>query len=228
MYHLHTRFTVASRPPWTLGARSLATALIFLLVTAPHVCAQNAAQDTSNAPADIEQRRQAALQWLDDYLKDAVLMSPEDITKIHDAVARMSPSQLERWLKDTEQLREFVEDPSWQETKRWLREYLRIQAVYSDKEIQQLRDDIYRADADEMLAIMKRIQAKHDSLVWMHQASQQTRAAEVKNRTAHIAQQAAAASKARSASKANVPLFGSGFAKGKKPSKGKKKKSKKK
>jgi len=67
---------------------------------------------------------------------------------------------------------------------------------------------------------MKRIQAKHESMTWMHQASQQTRAVEVTNRNANVAQQAAAASRSRSSSTANVPLFGSGVAKTQKPSKG--------
>ena len=49
-------------------------------------------------------------------------------------------------------------------------EFLRVQAIYSDAEIEQLRDEVYAADADQMLAILKRIQAKHEALVWMHGA----------------------------------------------------------
>ncbi len=197
----------------------LATPLL-LLFHASVAFAQDPSKDLSDPSLTSAERKEATRLWLDKYLTDSELMRTEDITKIREAVERMSPSQLERWLQSTEQLREYVESPQWQETKRWLKGFLRVQAIYSDAEIQQLRNDILNADADQMLAIMKRIQAKHESLVWMHQASEQTRAADVKQRNTNVAQQAAAASRSRSSSTANVPLFGSGAAKGQKPSKG--------
>ncbi len=182
--------------------------------------AQISSKDLTDPSLTSDERKEATLLWLDKYLTDSELMRKEDMAKIREAVAKMSPSQLENWLQQTAQLGEYVESPQWQETKQWLKGFLRVQAIYSDKEIAQLRKDILYADADQMLAIMKRIQAKHDSLVWMHQASEQTRATEVKQRNASVAQQAAAASKSRSSSTASVPLFGAGAAKGQKPSKG--------
>ena len=68
-----------------------------------------------------------------------------------------------------------MESEKWQDTKVWLREFLRVQKMYSDAEIAQLRTDLINADATQMLAILKRIQAKHDSMVWMHQASDKSR-----------------------------------------------------
>ena len=109
----------------------------------------------------------------------------------------MSPSQLRQWLEQTNQLRDYVEGEKWQQTKRWLRESLRVQVIYSEQELQRLRDEIVRADADQMLAILKRIQARHDVLVWMHQAADRNRQVEVQERDAHLAQQAALAQAAR-------------------------------
>ena len=75
--------------------------------------------------------------------------------KIRAGVAQMSPSQLEQWLAQTKDLRAYVESEKWQDTKTWLRGYLRVQAVYSDAEIQRLRNDLINADAAQMLALLK-------------------------------------------------------------------------
>jgi hypothetical protein len=161
------------------------------------------------------ERRETTLLWLDSFLTESNLLRQEDISKIREAVSQMSPSQLREWLEQTKQLREYVESEQWQETKQWLREFLRVQAVYSDEELQKLRDEIVQADADQMLAILKRIQAKHDALVWMHQAAQRNRQVEVAERDAHVAQQSAAADAARaSAAAVGGPLYGGGAAGG--------------
>ena len=83
----------------------------------------------------------------------------------------MSPSQLERWSVQTRQLREYVESPQWQTTKKWLHSFLKVQAIYSDKELQEFRQKLFDADADQLLVMLQQIQAKHESMVWMQQAS---------------------------------------------------------
>jgi hypothetical protein len=123
----------------------------------------------------------------------------------------MSPSQLERWLAQTRDLRAYVESEQWQRTKEWLREFLRVQNIYSEAEIQQLRNEIVRADAEQMLAILKRIQSKHDSMLWMQQAAESSRQIALANREMDVAQQQAARAAAQSQTR-TAPLFGTGLA----------------
>jgi alanyl-tRNA synthetase len=160
--------------------------------------------DLSERNMSDADRRDATLLWLDSFLTDSDLLRSEDIAKIREAVRQMSPTQLQQWLEQTRQLREYVEGERWQETRRWLREFMRVQAIYSDQELQALRNEIVQADAQQMLAILKRIQARHDTLVWMHQASDRKRQVEVQERDARMAQQAtlAEAARARSATAA--------------------------
>jgi len=118
----------------------------------------------------------------------------------------MSPSQLEAWLAATTELRAYIESRAWQDTKRWLREFLRVQNIYSEAEIEQFRTDIRNADAQQMLVFLKKIQEKHDSLTWLRQASETDRAAGLAGRAA----QAPATGRSSSASSgASRPLFGS-------------------
>ncbi len=158
---------------------------------------QIGSRDITESGLTIQEQREATLLWLDTFLTESQLLRQDDVQKIRAAVANMSASQLEQWLAQTAQLREYVEGEQWQNTKQWLREFLRVQAIYSDAELQQVRDELVRADADQMLAILKRIQAKHDSLTWMHEAAVRNRRIEVAERDAYAAQQAAAAQAAR-------------------------------
>ena len=154
-------------------------------------------------------RQRETLDWLDKYMTDSELMTPGAIGKIRSAVERMTPSQLERWLLQTKQLREFVESPPWQDTKKWLRGYLKVQAVYSDKELQEYRQKLFDADPDQLLAMLQQIRAKHESMVWMHQSSQATRQMDLQARDRSVARQDAANSAARTAASREMPLFGS-------------------
>jgi len=192
-----------------------------LAVLAVPAMGQLPSRDISDSNLTDAERRETTLLWLDSFMTESDLLRPQDMAKIREAVSQMSPSQLQQWLEQTKQLREYVESDKWQQTKRWLREFLRVQAIYSDEEIQKLRDQIVRSDANQILAILKRIQAKHDSLVWMHQASERSRQIEVSDRDAYVAEQAAAAQAARVAS-VGTPPAPSGAAGGtaQKPSKG--------
>jgi hypothetical protein len=155
-------------------------------------------QDPLDDPnLSIQERRDLTLRWLDQYLTESDLLRKEDMNRIKVAVEQLTPSQLELWLGQTKDLREFVESPKWQDTKVWLREFMRVQKMYSDAEIARLRTELINADSAQMLAILKRIQAKHDSMVWMHQASDKSRQLSMRTREENIAAQEAAASAAR-------------------------------
>lgn len=152
------------------------------------------------------ERRESTLRWLDSFLTESNLLRPEDTAQIRDAVLQMSTSQLEQWLAQTRTLREYVESEPWQRTRIWLREFLRVQNVYGEEELQRMREELINADADEMLAILKRIQARHDRLAWMHAAAEQQRQFAVRGRDLSMAEQAAANEVARTGSGQSVPV----------------------
>lgn len=183
--------------------------LVLALLCCLHVAAVPAQAQTprSSQPKQQELRREA-LDWLDHYLTNQVLLKREDITKIRQTVSQMSSSQLEDWLAKTQELRAYLESDGWQDTNNWLREFLRVQAIYSDEEIEALKEKISAADPAELLEILEDIQRKHSSLRSMHRASDQNRSASLKARDATIKQQQAAAKAARKSSGGSRPLFG--------------------
>lgn len=170
--------------------------------------------DITDSNLTEAERRESTLLWLDTFLTESGLLEKEDIQKLREAVSQMSGTQLDQWLEETKPLREFVKSERWRETQRWLREYLRVQSAYSEEELEKLREDLVQADPSEMLAVLKRIQAKHDTLVWMQQAVERNRQVAVAERDAYIAQQSAAAQRQRATKPRNLPLFGGGLQQG--------------
>lgn len=185
---------------------------------APQVAGQTPEGDAPDQGPPKSERHEEALRWLDTYLSDAVLLRPEDIAKIREAVAQMTPSQLDQWLAQTEELRAYIVSPQWQRTRRWLSEFLRVQRIYSDEEIEKLRQEVFDADATEMLEIMQRIRAKHESMEWMQNVSERNRQLDLKARDARATRPAATGSSGRSSRSA--PLFGSGSSLPSRPSSG--------
>ena len=182
------------------GLRLIGTRLVLCVAVVAAIAATPAAggQGVGAGPnLSIQERRDLTLRWLDQYLTESDLLRKEDMNRIKVAVEQLTPSQLELWLGQTKDLRDFVESPKWQDTKVWLREFMRVQKMYSDAEIAKLRTELINADAAQMLAILKRIQSKHDSMVWMHQASDKSRQLSMRTREENIAAQEAAAAAAR-------------------------------
>lgn len=171
-------------------------------------------EDITDPNLTDAERRETTLLWLDTFLTESGLLRKEDIAKLREAVSQMSGTQLDQWLEETKPLREFVRSERWQETKQWLREFLRVQTVYSEEELEELRNDLVQADPSEMLAALKQIQARHDTLVWMHQAVERNRQVAVAERDAYMAEQAAATEAERASKPRNLPLFGSGLSRG--------------
>ena len=67
-------------------------------VTGHAVAGMTATEDAEPLPADL---KRAALQWLDTYIRDSVLLEPAAVKEIRETVAQMTPSQLDQWLKET-------------------------------------------------------------------------------------------------------------------------------
>ena len=183
----------------------LTVALTFGLFLASRTHAQVAGGVPGFSGMTDAERRESTLSWLDSFMTETSLLRPEDMSQIRDAVAGMSTSQLDQWLAQTKALREYVESEAWQRTKTWLRVFLRVQNVYGEDELQRLRDQLVNADADQMLAILKQIQARHDRLVWMHAAAEQKREFAVRGRDFSVAEQQAANRAARAAAPVELP-----------------------
>ncbi len=187
-------------------------ALLAVVTLAIGFCARDvSAQGAANAKiddADIIQAKKDALEWLTTYLHSSVLLDQKTIDQVRNTVLHMTPDQLRQWLRNTEQLRAYVQSDSWQATRRWLHQFLHVQAIYSDKELAEFRKKIESADPKQLMEIMQRIQAKQATMSWMHQASAVNKQAKLQAQKATLKANSKAAARRRPSS-GSRPLFGS-------------------
>lgn len=123
---------------------------------------------------NVQQRRQA-LNWLDLHVGDQQLLKPEDFKTLFNKVGGMSDAEVEEWIAETRQLRQALQSQAWRETRAWLREFLAVQAIYSDEEIDGFKTQAAKMSPTELLDSMRLIRRKHQSLVTLHAASERAR-----------------------------------------------------
>lgn len=145
--------------------RQLLTSLLIVLVYSAGVASR-----ASGQAADAADDQQRALQWLDRFAQTQVLFHEEDMKKLRAKVAAMSPEEASQWWKERAANREMLEGPRWQDTQNWLREFLRVQARYSDEEIRDFQSDAFTKGR-------KSTQSLNDVLEKLIQYRQQFRAA---------------------------------------------------
>lgn len=144
--------------------------LTICLLSCVHAHAQNDA-----SKATINQERQEALEWLESYVGNELLLSPEDLQKLISQIKTMPDDAFERWYNQTSKLRTMLDSPEWQETRAWLQDFLQVQAIYSDSEIAEFQADVAKMTPTQLMEVMRRLERKHQSLIAMRKASEQNR-----------------------------------------------------
>ena len=172
---------------------------------------------------------QQTLDWMDRYLTVQVLFDQQDVLKLRDKVARMSPDDLQAWLDRTKELRERLESPEWVATQEFLADFLAKQAIYSDEEIAQMRKEAAEMEPDQLMGLLDKMEAKYAEMTGRRLATEQRREAGLAGQDLRVARQQDAAkeqqkvmysardrylsnqaAQARSASsRSSTPLFGS-------------------
>lgn len=94
----------------------------------------------ADEPSEVQKK---ALAWLDDFAVQQVLFSPKDVEKLREKVAKMSPEEAVKWWDESAEERKLFEDPEWKKTRDWLKEFLKVQAIYSDEQIRYFQSEAF-------------------------------------------------------------------------------------
>jgi len=163
------------------------------------------AQPTAPSPP-TERTKQDALMWLASFARYQVLFHAADVKKLQARVEAMTPAEAAKWWDQTAPQRKVLASPEWDETEKWLRQFLRVQAKYSDEEIrarQKEAADKAKESAKSLQEVLERITQTRRKLVGGAQADQETRklqlAANQAFRQEEVRQREAARDRARAA-----------------------------
>lgn len=130
------------------------------------------------APRSPEKIKQAAQEWLADFAKFQVLFNAEDVKKLQERVAAMSPEEAAAWFEKTAPQRQMLSSPEWVDTENWLRRFLNVQARYSDEQIRAFQTEAATKAKDSAVSlatVLNRVTEARRRLVTASQQSEATR-----------------------------------------------------
>jgi hypothetical protein len=129
-----------------------------------------------------ERTKQEALAWLTSFSRYQVLFHADDVKKLKERVEAMSPEEAAKWWDRTAPQRKVLASPEWAETESWLRQFLDVQAKYSDEEIRARQKEAATSaseSAGSLQEVLDRITQARRRLAAGSQLAAQTRQLQV-------------------------------------------------
>jgi hypothetical protein len=121
-------------------------------------CADDPTTDESGR-ADKKQ----VLAWFDDYAEKQVLFHDDDIARLRKELADDTPEEAAKWWSKTTKIRASLDSKQWSDTREWLREFLKVQAIYSDEQIAEFQKEAKEAVKKESPKAFEEILADVES-----------------------------------------------------------------
>lgn len=116
--------------------------------------------DEVDSLAVVEQSQRAqALAWLQQLASHPVLLDRADVDRLMEQMSELPEATVWRWWRDSGSLRDRWQSDEWQQTQRWLQEFLAVQAVYPPAELARFREALTNLTADELLTVLDHFQA---------------------------------------------------------------------
>jgi hypothetical protein len=153
-----------------------------------------AAGATQPAPSSDEAARQQILQsarWqnaargMEQWLSVQQLYTPQEVTvlkaQFKARVGRMSPAELEKQLADMEAKLAVLSSPEADDARRWLAQFLAVQAKYSPEQLRQMRPDVANMTAAQIRDELQQFQSRRGQAQLTQSASAQGRALQLQS-----------------------------------------------
>jgi hypothetical protein len=128
--------------------------------------------DPASPPASevtLENAKAKVLQWVDEHRRDQVLFHDDDIVRLRERLSQDTPEAALQWWHKTANLRKALDSPEWKETSQWLGEFLRVQAIFTDQEVDEFRreakDAAQQGTDQQFMEMLAKVEAYRASLV---------------------------------------------------------------
>ncbi len=166
----------------------LATVMLIANFGATAARAQQAAplqQPTAAAAAQDAERQQIlqsdrwrqAVRGFDEWLSVQKLYTPAEVATLRaqfqSRVSRMSPAELRDQLDRMEEKLAVLNSPEAEDARRWLGQFLAVQAKYTDAQLREMRPDVARMTASQIRQELARFQQRRGQTQQSQAAFQQ-------------------------------------------------------
>lgn len=151
----------------------------------PATTAPNTANDTARQQILQSERWRNAQHGLEQWLSVQQLYTPQEVAVLRaqfkSRLDRMSPAELQQQLERMEEKLAVLASPEAEDARRWLAQFLAVQAKYSDAQLRQMRPDIANMTATQIREELQRFQARRGQGQLTQSAAQQGRALQVQS-----------------------------------------------
>ena len=144
-----------------------------------------------------------ALNWVRNHVRVSLVHQESDLKKLETRIKSMSADDLEEFLVDVREYRKLVSSDEWREMRSWMKEFLRVQARISDKELEEFRKEVAQMSPDQLRDLLVEFQMERSAKRSRH--ARETQAREQRIQSSLAQQQPLPATGSR-----GVPTFGGG------------------
>lgn len=194
-----------------MNSRTRLLMFVLLLVGANAQAYGQGAAPAVGAADTVEAQRREIMEsdrWrrttrgLNEWLSVQQLYSPDEVAVLRSQfrarVARMSPTELKNHLDDMEAKLEVLSSPEAEDARRWMSQFLAVQAKYTDAQLRAKRPDVANMTARQIRQELENFQARRgvgqQSQAAVSQArAQQVQSAQARRQTQTMAQPSRAA-----------------------------------
>ena len=122
--------------------------------------------------------KEMALAWLKQFRAVQVLFNDKDLARVEEKLLSSNTEQAQQWWERTAEVRAALDSERWQTTREALREFLRVQAIYSDEQLEEFRQELttnVKESPQKFISMLLDIEARHQNLKRQHRQSEQLR-----------------------------------------------------
>ena len=131
------------------------------------------------------ERWRRAQRGFDEWLSIQQLYSPDEVSVLRAQfqlrVERMSPAELQAQLEQLEEKLAVLASPEAEDARRWLAQFLAVQARYTDQQLRQMRPDVANMSASQIRQELESFQQRRGQSRQSQAAVQQGRALQVQS-----------------------------------------------
>jgi len=170
-----------------MGSLRLIPAAVFMVFALGLLCDPMWAQPPESYAEQLRENEGAdepsstkarVLAWLDKFAAEQVLFNPKDVANLREKVERMSDSEAAAWWQKTRVERDMLESKEWKETREWLKQFLSVQAIYSQEDINHFRSEAAAAaktSPEDLKTVLDKIMARRRSFIQAGRTSEEMR-----------------------------------------------------
>jgi hypothetical protein len=142
-------------------------------------------RETARRQVLTSDRWRRAERGLNEWLSVQQLYSPEEVavlrTQFQHRIDRMSPAELQDHLVNMEEKLAVLSSPAAEDARRWLAQFLAVQAKYTDAQLRERRPDVANMTASQIREELERFQQRRGVAQRTQSAAQQGRALQVQS-----------------------------------------------